>query len=152
MKKKFKLEIIKKSDKALFLSVIFSGSSMSLFQEFAEKYYPIDPGNCGILLDSIDKMADFGIQSTFFKYQRSNYVYRFLDSGTLRLYCLKYDDLAIIIGGGGVKPHTVKNLREIPELDLAVKILEAINKKLLLLKIKITELQDYLDIDFEIDL
>ena len=152
MKKKFKLEIVKESEKALFVSPVFSDSGKSLFQEFSERYLNIDPVNLFVLLDSIDRMAETGIQSSFFKYQRPKYVYRFIDSGTLRLYCLKYNDIALVIGGGGVKPRNVRNLISVPELELAVKILEAIQVSLDKSGIKFSELHEHLDDEFEIEL
>jgi hypothetical protein len=47
-------------------------------------------------------------------------------TGTVRLYGIRYSKLCIILGGGGIKPPDVKTYQEVPELNVAVKILQRI--------------------------
>ena len=39
----------------------------------------------------------------------------------LRLYCIRYGSVTLIVGGGGAKPKSVRAWQEVPELARSVK-------------------------------
>lgn len=47
----------------------------------------------------------------------------------LRLYCIRYGSVTLIVGGGGAKPKSVRAWQEVPELARSVKTLMMISDK-----------------------
>lgn len=50
----------------------------------------------------------------------------------LRLYCIKYGDGIIVLGGGGFKPKSIRSLQENPKLKSENYLLRAISKQITL--------------------
>lgn len=48
----------------------------------------------------------------------------------LRLYCIRYGAITLIVGDGGAKPKSVRAWQEVPELDRIVKHLMLISDKI----------------------
>lgn len=69
-----------------------------------------------------------GIQDQFFRRESpENYnVFRILNRGTLRLYCLKLENIVLIFGSGKKKRFKTKKLRENPQLVDFVRQLEQV--------------------------
>lgn len=53
-----------------------------------------------------------------------------LKQNLLRLFCLRYGKLLVIVGNGGIKPPSIRRTQDKEDLDKAVKQLQYINKRL----------------------
>lgn len=84
-----------------------------------------------IILARIRKLLEDAADDRHFRYEgKMNDRVRALpiESGKLRLYCLKINDNIVVIGNGGIK--NVPRYQDDPHLDMCVKMLQKIDKKI----------------------
>ncbi|MBS1552100.1 MAG: hypothetical protein JST15_08545 [Bacteroidetes bacterium] len=117
------------NDKSSFYSIKLLSKSKSEAEEFFEKFEDIEKRKIDTLFSNIENMAHRrGVIESLFKEESKIDDNIFcLKSEDLRLYCLKYSKVAVILGGGDYK-H-VKKYQESEELHNHVKILQLVCKQ-----------------------
>lgn len=87
-----------------------------------------------VILGLIDKIGENGAQERYFRYEgrKNDHVCalpdHFLVKSKFRLYCLRYGDIILVLGNGGLK--TTKTYQKDPHLNSCVKLLQKIDKKI----------------------
>ncbi|MGK9367943.1 hypothetical protein ACSSWA_03485 [Melioribacter sp. Ez-97] len=124
---KFSIIIVKKGKKGIIYSLKYNQNDYSEYDNFIYQYRDINPSGVQTIDILLHKMVNkFGIRENSFKRESPpDYrVYRILNDRDeekklplLRLYCIKLSNLAIIIGGGGIKDESKHKLIENPELN-----------------------------------
>lgn len=72
-----------------------------------------------------------GCLDYYFEYDgKSTDVVEKIKQSLLRLYCLRFGKLLIIVGNGGIKPENIRTTQGKKDLDKAVKNLQYINDKI----------------------
>ncbi|MEM3091531.1 MAG: hypothetical protein QXD05_00135 [Candidatus Pacearchaeota archaeon] len=127
---KFSIIEVKKGKKGIIYTIKYNSKEYNEYEEFVYTHKDINPSGIktiDILLENMVKK--FGIRDGSFKRESPerphNFrVYRILNERDeelklplLRLYCIKLSNLAIIIGGGGIKDENKQKLIENPELN-----------------------------------
>jgi len=117
-------------DKSSFYAIKLLNKPISEALEFFEKFETTEKKKAEILLNNIESMVKRGIFEGFFKDNESKIDDNIscLSVGDLRLYCMRYGKVAVILGGGGYK-H-VKTYQESEELHNHVKLLQAACKQI----------------------
>ena len=117
-------------DKSSFYAIKLLNKPVSEAVEFFDKFETIEEKKVEILLNNIDSMIKRGIFEGFFKDKESriNDNISCLSVGDLRLYCLRFGKVAVILGGGDYK-H-VKTYQESDDLHNHVKLLQAACKQI----------------------
>ncbi len=108
-----------------------SDDEFSEFENFLNSREFNDSEHRHTLVEKLMDMADnSGCQERFFKHQSNYYnaICRLKGAGDLRLYCLRYDNMIVILGSGGTK-HT-RTYQEDDKLYEAIKFLENISDKI----------------------
>jgi len=129
--RKFKIVEFIIGDKSSFYSIQFEGKSKSEAQEFFEKYENKYAEEIEDIADNIFLMSGRqGSTNGFFKLKEGKIDDNVcaISEGDLRLYCLRYGNIAVILGSGGIKPKGVGTYQDIPILNKAVKELQDICK------------------------
>lgn len=155
--KKFKIIDILKGPKAKFYSILIEGKEQSEFEEFLANFRD-NPEFSKIIQNiavKIDQMARVtGAREIFFKPEGPNMVFRFHigrdETYPLRLYCLRYNDQVILLGGGDYKDLDTVRYQDKKELNNAVKLLRAVDKTLKEEEISFTSLELVLEKQFEL--
>jgi len=81
-----------------------------------------------MMLEGLDNMADrHGFEEQFFKLGEGNLADNVVAFGKreIRLYCLRFSTIILIIGNGGYKPKDKRTYEEVPELYQKVKNLQS---------------------------
>ena len=119
---------------ATFYSVKLDGENNTLFEKFIgenKAKYPLELANIG---DRIKAMANkTGARDQFFKLNEGKpgdgVCALYDDPGkNLRLYCIKYGSVAVLLGSGGEKLKSIKALQESEKLTEENDLLRAISK------------------------
>lgn len=113
-KKTLKLEHVEASEKASLYTIIFENDDMSEFSKFMSRFK--DNGKLQrdyqLILYALRKILENGVQERYFR-REGKYNDRVcalpIDSGKLRLYCLRISDKILIIGNGGIKATRTYN-------------------------------------------
>ncbi len=127
MSVEFEIEEYFKGEESTFYTIKLKGEAKSETEKFFEEMATIDIESTEFIAQRIEIMAEkTGCRDNFFKLKESSFFNNLcaLSKGELRLYCLRYGNVAVVLGGGGIKPEGVASYQEIPELDEDVKILE----------------------------
>ncbi len=110
-------------DEAAVYSVILEGEEDTLFDKFLDENLSTYPGEIKSIVQRIELMGKkFGAREQFFKLDEGKpgdgvcALYDDPDKN-LRLYCIRYGKLAIILGGGGLKPKDIRAWQEDPKLS-----------------------------------
>lgn len=140
-------EIVKLSDfsgeKTTIYSVIQEGEEVTLFDHFIEENESEYPDE---ILDIVKRIKAIGhvtgARIDFFKDKEGipgDGVCALYDNpdSRLRLYCIRYGNCAVILGGGGPKPKSIRTLQDDPKLtqenysmrDVSQVIMNALNEK-----------------------
>ncbi|HEX2865680.1 MAG TPA: hypothetical protein VHO03_01495 [Ignavibacteriales bacterium] len=135
--KKFTIIDILQGPKAKFYSVLLEGKRQSEFEEFLTNFRD-NPEFSEIIQNiviKIDQMARVtGAREIFFKPEGPSMVFRINigrdETYPLRLYCLRYNDQVVLLGGGGYKDLSTVRYQDKEELNNAVKLLRAVDKSL----------------------
>ncbi len=113
-KKSLKLEPVKTSEVASLYTIIFENDDMSEFSKFLTRFK--DNGRLQrdyqIILYALKKILENGVLERYFR-REGKYSDRVcalpVDSGKLRLYCLRLSDKILILGNGGIKSTRTYN-------------------------------------------
>lgn len=113
-KRKLKLESVKASDTASLYTIIFENDDMSEFSKFLTRFK--DNGRLQrdyqLILYALKKILENGVLERYFRIEgkMSDRVCALpIDSGKLRLYCLRLSDKILILGNGGIKSTRTYN-------------------------------------------
>lgn len=153
MKKQFRIVEYKIGKQSSFFTIQFVDESENYYNLFVDKFY----SNYSKIIDDVDdrieRMATrTGIRDGFFKDEGPNSVFKFQETDELRIYCLKYGSISIILGGGDTKENNVRTYQDKEELFFEVKLLRAIDQCLLENDIDFTHLEEYTDKIFEMEI
>ena len=113
-KKSLKLEPVKATETASLYTIIFENDDMSEFSKFLTRFK--DNGRLQrdyqIILYTLKKILENGVLERYFR-REGKYTDRVcalpIDSGKLRLYCLRLSDKILILGNGGIKSTRTYN-------------------------------------------
>lgn len=102
------LEPIQSSDKASLYTIFFEGDNMSEFSKFMTRFK--DDGKLQrdyqLIVYALQKILETGALERYFR-PEGKYADRVcalpIDSGKLRIYCLRMSDKILILGNGGIK-------------------------------------------------
>ncbi len=103
-----KLEAVQSSDRASLYTIVFENDDMSEFSKFLSRFK--DNGKLQrdyqIILYALKKILENGVLERYFR-REGKYTDRVcalpVDSGKLRLYCLRLSDKILVLGNGGIK-------------------------------------------------
>lgn len=109
-----KLEPVKTSEMASLYTIIFENDDMSEFSKFLNRFK--DNGKLQrdyqLILYALKKILENGVLERYFR-REGKYSDRVcalpIDSGKLRLYCLRLSDKILILGNGGIKATRTYN-------------------------------------------
>ena len=143
-KKKFivELEIVKikqlSGKKTQIYSVILNQEDQSVFEQFLQNNYSGYPTEIEDIVSKLKIMAKkTGAAEHFFKLNEGkpgDGVCALFDSPDkkLRIYCIRFANVAIIVGGGGYKPKNIRAYQESPalkkEAEMVIQISKIISK------------------------
>lgn len=139
---KIKLQSVAQTEKACLFSICFEGESFSEFEKFISKHKEAYSKDLNIILAAIKRMLSVsGFLERYFRPEgkmKDNVCALPIQSGKLRLYCLRLSDSIMIAGNGGVK--NVRSYEESEELSGYVVTLQKLDEaiKLAVKKGKIT--------------
>ena len=155
---KFSIIPLYNGKKSKVYTIHFSDKELSEYDQFVFDNMSIVPDAVRILNTQIKNMScRYGLSEHYFKREspESHSVFRIDDTEeNLRLYCIKFSRVAIVLGSGGIKsPGTIK-LIENPHLnaicDLLMQIEDLINERIKSKEIIITDDCIEGDLNFEI--
>lgn len=127
-----KIQSVAQTEKAGLFTICFEGESFSEFEKFVTKYKDGYSKDLNVILAAINRML--GASGFLERYFRPEGKYRDhvcalpLQSGKLRLYCLRLSDSVLIAGNGGVK--TAKRYEDCEELNGYVVTLQKLDEAL----------------------
>lgn len=129
---KAKLQSVAETEKASLFSICFEGESYTEFQKFISAHKDTYSRELGIILTAIERMLNAsGFLERYFRPEgkmRDRVCALPIESGKLRLYCLRLSDNILIAGNGGVK--NVKRYEDSPELNGYVVTLQKLDEAL----------------------
>ncbi|MEY3442572.1 MAG: hypothetical protein RLZZ519_853 [Bacteroidota bacterium] len=136
MKRSFSIEKLDdlSGKKAVFYSVRFFDEEHNEFENFLEEFGNDFGKEVNEILLKIEKMAfKVGADITFFKDwegKPGDGVCALADQSekNLRLYCIRFGNVAVILGNGGHKPKTIRALQEDDRLTRENKVVRDISK------------------------
>jgi hypothetical protein len=123
--------------KAVFYGICIDGDSLTTFERFLDEFDSLYPSEIENILTKIETMSTkTGARIEYFKLKEGKpgdgvcALYDEDDKGKkkLRLYCIRYDNTIVIIGGGGEKPKGMKSLQESPRLKKENQIMRDISE------------------------
>lgn len=108
MKKNTTLEIIEQSDKVSLYSISFEKDHTTEFEHFMQKFQSDATLNIDYqkILSALDWILENGAFERYFRPEGSvndNVCALPIESGKIRLYCLRISDQILIVGNGGIK-------------------------------------------------
>jgi len=119
-------------NKAKIYSILPKGRNETLFDEFLKVYQAEYPNEINEIVMKLKQIGcETGARDIYFKHEGDNefkrkngeYVYRLYEKNgnRLRLYCIKFSSVAIIIGGGGYKDKSIRKWQDDEKLAKEVK-------------------------------
>ena len=120
----------KPDDKSSFYAIKLLDKPFSEAEEFFEKYIDVENGKIDIIYSNIERMTKRGIFEGFFNDKESKIEDNIscIRVGDIRLYCLRYGKVAVVLGGGDYK-H-VRSYQDSDELYDHVKLLQKACKQI----------------------
>ncbi len=118
-------------NKARFYTVVVNGEEESLYTKFVKENLETHPNELRDMMTRMYVMGHSqGAREPFFKMSEgtaSDNVVALYDrpDKQLRLYCLRYGNTTVVLGGGGIK--TTRTYQESPQLYNSVKLLQRIS-------------------------
>ena len=98
-----KLQSIAEAENGSLFSICFEGDSISEFEKFVQEHNESYSKDLNTILTAIKRMLEVsGFLERYFQYN-DNVCALPIDSGKLRLYCVRINDSILILGNGGVK-------------------------------------------------
>lgn len=112
------------NDKSSFYAVKLSNKKLTEAEEFFKRFEESEQKKINILVSNILNMTKRGIRDEYFKIKELKIDDNIccLSIEDLRLYCLKYGNVAVILGGGGYK--NVRAYQDSAELLGQVELLQ----------------------------
>lgn len=102
-----KLQSIAEAEKGSLFSICLEGDSISEFEKFVQKHNESYSKDLNTILTAIKRMLEVsGFLERYFRPEgkyNDNVCALPIDSGKLRLYCVRINDSILIAGNGGVK-------------------------------------------------
>lgn len=127
---KVKLQSVAQTEKACLFSICFEGESFSEFEKFISNHKEAYSKDLNIILAAIKRMLSVsGFLERYFRPEgkmKDRVCALPIESGKLRLYCLRLSDSIMIAGNGGVK--NVKSYQESEELSGYVVTLQKLDE------------------------
>lgn len=127
---KLKLQSVAQTEKACLFSICFEGESFSEFEKFISKHKEAYSKDLNIILAAIKHMLSAsGFLERYFRPEgkmNDNVCALPIQSGKLRLYCLRLSDSIMIAGNGGIK--NVRSYQESEELTGYVVTLQKLDE------------------------
>lgn len=127
---KAKIQSVAQTEKAGLFSICFEGESFSEFEKFVSKHKDAYSKDLNMILAAISHMLGAsGFLERYFRPEskmNDGVCALPLESGKLRLYCLRVSDNVLIAGNGGVKD--VRRYEESEELNGYVITLQKLDK------------------------
>ena len=113
-RRSLKLEPVRSTETASLYTIVFENSDLSEFSKFLTRFK--DNGRLQrdyqLILYALKKILENGVLERYFR-NEGKYSDRVcalpIDSGKLRLYCLRISDKILIIGNGGIKATRTYN-------------------------------------------
>lgn len=108
MTQKYSIELIEEHDTINFYSIHLDAEELSELERFFEKF----PEGCSYdedidtIIAWLDRISEIGALERYFRYEGKygDHVSAIpIDTGNLRLYCIRLSDKILIFGNGGVK-------------------------------------------------
>ena len=105
-----KLQSVAEAEKGSLFSICLEGDSISEFEKFVQKHNESYSKDLNTILTAIKRMLE--VSGFLERYFRPEGKYNDgvcalpIDSGKLRLYCVRINDSILIAGNGGVKKGT----------------------------------------------
>lgn len=129
-------------NEAKIYSIIPKGEEHPLFDTFVAEHIEDYKQELKEILNRLNQIGNtVGIRDRFFKYEGDydftrkygNYIWALYDEeeSNLRLYCIKFSGIAIILGGGGFKDKSVQKWQDDPKLSKEVNKIMAYAKCIL---------------------
>lgn len=122
-----KIEIVKleklSGARATIYSISLDDDSITLYERFVEENIEKFPKELASIREKISTIANrTGAIETFFEKPEGSpgqdvYDLRDRPKKRLRLYCMRLGKVAVILGGGGPKPKSIRKLQEDPKLN-----------------------------------
>ena len=104
---------------AVLYSISLDDQQETLYDDFLREYNELFPDEVKDIVDRLDAITRLGARPHFFKENQGalgagdGIVALFdLPGKHLRLYCIRFGTVALIIGGGGSKPKTIRAFQE----------------------------------------
>lgn len=140
----FEIVEVKLGSSASVYTILIDGQSTTELDSFLEKVERYireieDPEKGEALKEAFDfivrrlnmTIPSKGARSHYFDYDgRADDAVEKIKQSLLRLYCLRYGKLLIILGNGGIKPVSVRKTQDKEDLDEAVRKLQYINERI----------------------
>ena len=134
MKKSFIIDELKiPGEKCQIFTIHYEGEELSEFDKFLTDHEKKYPKNIEDIVVRISKMKlRNGCPDVYFKDVSTPFdaICRLQKTGNLRLYCIRFGNVALIIGGGGIKEKSKRTYQEVEELNEVVENLKIIYGKI----------------------
>lgn len=130
--KAVRIESVAESEKASLLTICFEEENISEFEKFIQKHSESYSEDLSIILSAIKKMLEAsGFLERYFR-PEGKYKDRVcalpIQSGKLRLYCIRLNDKILIAGNGGIK--NAQRYQDCEDLNGYVVTLQKLDKAL----------------------
>ncbi len=150
----FKITLYRTGLKSTLYTIQFENEKETEFDKFLKDKKLKSSSHFQKLLVRIDDIAErLGCQDQFFKLEESSYFDNVvaLSRGDLRLYCIRFGNVILILGSGGIKK--TRTTQEDPKLDKIVNqmgyVAKRIDQKIRDKEIKIKDNKFVGDLNFE---
>jgi len=123
----FKLVRIKVGRKAKIYSIRYDGEENHEFHKFVTNPDIRNHPDYEALREKIKELhSKRGLLPQYFRPEGENHLHSDISRidygfGYLRLYCIRWNDKLLILGGGGIKPKNIRFWQESPELSSEVR-------------------------------
>lgn len=116
-------------NEAKIYSIISEGEDYSLFEQFVEEYQTVFKNEIKDILKRLMQIGNVtGARESFFKHHEGKHgdlVCALYDmpGKNLRLYCIRFGKVAVILGGGGMKSKGIRAWQEDDKLSNAASLI-----------------------------
>lgn len=133
MKRGFRIVPVRSGDAGSIYTIQFQGENETEFDKFLiNKEIAKEQDSLARLVAKLESMSDdYGFESELFKEEegsRWDYVVA-IPEGKLRLYCLRIENVLLVVGNGGVK--TTRTYQQDAHLYASVEDLQVVHKVLM---------------------
>jgi hypothetical protein len=121
-----KIKLVKFSDisgnKAGFYSIYYNNDKETLFEQFLKENVTLFKSELKAIVNNIETMGtEEGARFNYFRVEEGepgDRICAILDEPNkkLRLYCIRFSDRLVLLGGGGYKPKNISSFQDDPKL------------------------------------